>query len=91
MGNLQEEYGTTVFLKFSGIWAMLKGWHGWIYDHLMGIWNKNCRNLSLDGGVLDFIIIGITKKRKKEYSWNILEFEYLENQMYFWAECQNYF
>jgi hypothetical protein len=30
----------------------------------------------LDGGVLDFIIIG--RKKGKEYSWNILEFEYLE-------------
>jgi hypothetical protein len=29
----------------------------------------------LDGGVLDFIIIGINK-REKEYSWNIPEFEY---------------
>jgi hypothetical protein len=28
----------------------------------------------LDGGVLDFIIIG----RKRKYSWNILEIEYLE-------------
>jgi hypothetical protein len=40
----------------------------------------------LDGGVLDFIIIG---RKEKEYSWNILEFEYLEIfgkskiQMYF--------
>jgi hypothetical protein len=33
----------------------------------------------LDGEVLDFIIIGIRKnKRKNEYSWNIPEFEYLE-------------
>jgi hypothetical protein len=32
----------------------------------------------LDGGVLDFIIIEIKKKRGKEYSWNILELEYLE-------------
>jgi hypothetical protein len=31
----------------------------------------------LDGGVLDFIIIG-RKRKGKEYSWNILEFEYLE-------------
>jgi hypothetical protein len=31
----------------------------------------------LDGGVLDFIIIG-RKGKGKEYSWNILEFEYLE-------------
>jgi hypothetical protein len=29
----------------------------------------------LDGGVLDFIIIGINK-RENEYSWNIPEFEY---------------
>jgi hypothetical protein len=42
----------------------------------------------LDGGVLDFIIIG-RKGKEKEYSWNILEFEYLEifgkskMQMYF--------
>jgi hypothetical protein len=31
----------------------------------------------LDGGVLDFIIIG-RKRKGNEYSWNILEFEYLE-------------
>jgi hypothetical protein len=31
----------------------------------------------LDGGVLDFIIIR-RKRKGKEYSWNILEFEYLE-------------
>jgi hypothetical protein len=31
----------------------------------------------LDGGVLDFIIIG-RKRKGKKYSWNILEFEYLE-------------
>jgi hypothetical protein len=31
----------------------------------------------LDGGVLDFIITG-RKRKGKEYSWNILEFEYLE-------------
>jgi hypothetical protein len=31
----------------------------------------------LDGGVLDFIIIG-RKRKEKEYSWSILEFEYLE-------------
>jgi hypothetical protein len=42
----------------------------------------------LDGGVLDFIII-MRKRNEKEYSWNILEFEYLEIfgkskiQMYF--------
>jgi hypothetical protein len=42
----------------------------------------------LDGGVLDFIIIG-RKREGREYSWNILEFEYLEIfgkskiQMYF--------
>jgi hypothetical protein len=40
----------------------------------------------LDGGVLDFIIIG-RKGKGKEYSWNILEFEYLEifgkSKMYF--------
>jgi hypothetical protein len=42
----------------------------------------------LDGGVLDFIIIG-RKRKGKEYSQNILEFEYLEIfgkskiQMYF--------
>jgi hypothetical protein len=42
----------------------------------------------LDGGVLDFIIIG-GKRKGKEYSRNILEFEYLEIfgkskiQMYF--------
>jgi hypothetical protein len=39
--------------------------------------------------VLDFLIIRIKKKREKEYSWNIPEFEYLEIfgkskiQMYF--------
>jgi hypothetical protein len=31
----------------------------------------------LDGGVLDFIIIG-RKRKEKVYSWNILEFEYSE-------------
>jgi hypothetical protein len=42
----------------------------------------------LDGGVLDFIIIG-RKRKVKEYSWNILEFEYIDIfgkskiQMYF--------
>jgi hypothetical protein len=42
----------------------------------------------LDGGVLDFIIIW-RKRKGKEYSWNIPEFEYLEIfgkskiQMYF--------
>jgi hypothetical protein len=42
----------------------------------------------LDEGVLDFIIIG-RKRKENEYSWNILEFEYLEIfgkskiQMYF--------
>jgi hypothetical protein len=43
----------------------------------------------LDGGVLDFIIIG-RKRKGNEYSWNILEFEYLEifergARNYFWA------
>jgi hypothetical protein len=39
----------------------------------------------LDGGVLDFIIIR-RKRKEKEYSWNILEFEYLEIfGMYFWG------
>jgi hypothetical protein len=33
--------------------------------------------MSLDGGVLDFIIIG-RKRKGNEYSWIILEFEYLE-------------
>jgi hypothetical protein len=42
----------------------------------------------LDGGVSDFIIIG-RERKGNEYSWNILEFEYLEIfgkskiQMYF--------
>jgi hypothetical protein len=48
----------------------------------------------LDGGVLDFIIIG-RKGKGKEYSWNILEFEYLEifgkSKMYFWAGCGELF
>jgi hypothetical protein len=50
----------------------------------------------LDGGVLDFIIIG-RKRKGKEYSWNILEFEYLEyleNQKYkciFERGARNYF
>jgi hypothetical protein len=48
----------------------------------------------LDGGVLDFIIIGIKTKREKKYSWNIPEFEDLEifgkskkrsARNYFWA------
>jgi hypothetical protein len=41
----------------------------------------------LDGGVLDFIIIG-RKRKGKEYSWNILEFEYLE---IFGAGCEELF
>jgi hypothetical protein len=49
----------------------------------------------LDGEVLDFIIIGIRKnKRKNEYSWNIPEFEYLEifgKSIVFLAECQELF
>jgi hypothetical protein len=50
----------------------------------------------LDGGVLDFIIIR-RKRKGKEYSWNILEFEYLEIfgkskiQMYFEWGARNYF
>jgi hypothetical protein len=50
----------------------------------------------LDGGVLDFIIIE-RKRKEKEYSWNILEFEYLEIfgkskiQMYSWAGCEELF
>jgi hypothetical protein len=55
--------------------------------------NKNYWNLSLDGGVLDFIIIGIKRKRIR----NIPGFEYLEIfgkskiLMYFLAECQKLF
>jgi hypothetical protein len=47
----------------------------------------------LDGGVLDFIIIG-RKRKGKEYSWNILEFEYLEifgNKCIFERGARNYF
>jgi hypothetical protein len=50
----------------------------------------------LDGGALDFIIIR-RKRKGKEYSWNILEFEYLEIfgkskiQMYFERGARNFF
>jgi hypothetical protein len=46
----------------------------------------------LDGGVLDFIIIG-RKRKEKEYSWNILEFEYLEifGKCIFERGARNYF
>jgi hypothetical protein len=43
---------------------------------------------------MDFIIIGIKKKREKEYSWNILEFEYLEifgKSCIFEQNARNYF
>ena len=42
---------------------------------------------------MDFIIIG-RKRKGKEYSWNILEFEYLENKKYkciFERGAKNYF
>jgi hypothetical protein len=36
-GELYAEYGTRVFWEFSGIWTMLKGWHGWIGNSLIRI------------------------------------------------------
>ena len=49
--------------------------------------------MSLDRGVLDFITIGIKKKKEKEYSWNILEFEYLDifGKCIFERSARNYF
>jgi hypothetical protein len=51
--------------------------------------------MSLDGGVLDFIIIGIRKKKKKRdisrIFLNLNTWGYLENQMNFLVECSNYF
>jgi hypothetical protein len=42
----------------------------------------------LDGGVLDFITIG-RKRKGKEYSWNILEFEYSWAEVYVGGNCSH--